>query len=171
MKGVNYHSANYDFTFRHAINKNSDDDIQPNDIKFNRLNINNNDSQKFKHLWNVATSPKQNKTKTLYKATSNILLNTNNKNDNTNDIDINLENNNETNSNDEYSEDTAQNIVREFALTFPYFKPKLLEQFPKEWVEPKSNNIEYIDKTQELFQLSSLQRNEKEQLIHDMGLK
>ena len=59
--------------------------------------------------------------------------------------------------------------MQKFAQRFPKFKELLRQQFPDDWIDNTENEDTDIEKqTQELFQFSQFQRNEREKLIHQI---
>lgn len=165
MQTTDYHTSNYDFTFRNTL----DNDNQQIKFKKNiKLNNKNKIENKYVHAWETITSPKKKIINEQSK--KKIVISTNNEYNNEENDKNESDNENEIES--EYSIEEAEQIVKEFAITFPKFKLKLLEQFPEEWIIGKneSDNGNNIDQTQELFQFSLIQRNEREKLINEMGL-
>ena len=164
-----YNAANHDFTLRHALQNMKTAPTINQQTK--------NPNPKLQHLWNTATSNTQQQSK-------NELFNKSRSEPNIQpqEDDVlqatqsfakikginNCMNNKQDEVNDEYNEDSARQIVNEFAARFPIFKSKLAQQFPKEWLNV--SEIEEIEKHNpyQLFQFSQLERTERERIIQEL---
>eukprot|EP01084_Bolivina_argentea_P233796 393690_1 len=168
MSASEYNAANHDFTMRHALENIKNESTTITQQK--------NRNPRTQHLWNTAS--KQTKNKLLNTSRSDGTIQSNGILDATQTFkssmskDINLannsSNNNDINMNDEYSEESARQIVNLFAQTFPSFQSKLQEQFPNEWLNIQHIEQDKVNDANKLFQFSQLERTEREKIIQEL---
>ena len=176
QKKREYDAANHDFTIRHFL-QNSTNSSSAN------IHQSDNTTKPIQHLWNTATSvPNMHYNDKLSKSCSEPTISSRavleatksfkqmptidsehicaNRQQTSNDCD--------TDHVPEYTQEAGKQIVSQFANRFPTFKPKLMKQFPKEWLNVQNTEQGKASGTNQLFQFSHLERGERERLIQEL---